>query len=75
MPLGSKLVCAAQEACISLFFTLPFTTIPEFQKMSPGKAAWDWLGCSWCVLSALAGKQELGQVRSWFLFGYLNRAW
>lgn len=75
MPLGSKLLHAAQGPCISLFFHLPFTTIPEFQKMSRGKAAWDWLGCSWCVLSPLAGKQEPGQVRSWFLSGYPNGAW
>lgn len=75
MPLGSELLCAAQGACISLFFHLPFTTIPEFQKMSPSRAAWDWLGCSWCVLSPLTGKQEPGQVRSWFFSAYPNGAW
>lgn len=47
MPLGSKLFCAAQEACIFLFFTLPFTTIPEFQKMSPGRGC---MGLAWMQL-------------------------
>lgn len=31
--------------------------------MRPGRAAWDWLRCSWCVLSALAGRQEPGQAQ------------
>jgi len=71
MPLNSRLLYAAQGACISLFFSLPFPTAPQFQKMSfggfqkisPGRAAGDCLGCSWCVLSVLAGRQEPGQAQ------------
>lgn len=47
MPLGSKLLCAAQGACISLFFPLPFPTAPQFQEDEFWRIPEDkpWEGC------------------------------
>lgn len=46
---GSKVLCAAQGACISLFFSLPFLTALQFQKMSfqriPEDDPWGAGGC------------------------------